>query len=67
MGREGKGYNAVLKETKERENNGRMRYKKFYGIDLDDLSIYDLIINTEKWDKRGVTEIILRSLELWNK
>jgi cytidylate kinase, putative len=67
MGREGKGYNAVLKETRGRENDGRMRYKKFYGIDLDDLSIYDLIINTEKWDKRSVTEIILRSLELWNK
>jgi len=67
MDREGKGYNAVLKETRGRENDGRMRYKKFYGIDLDDLSIYDLIINTEKWDKRSVTEIILRSLELWNK
>lgn len=37
---------SAKKETLAREQIQRRRYKKYYGIDVDDLSIYDLKIDT---------------------
>ncbi len=38
------------------------RYMEYYGIDLSDHEIYDLVINSEKWDQEGVSEIINRAI-----
>ena len=43
--RDGIDFNKALKETLERENNERERFKKFYGFDIDNISIYDLVID----------------------
>jgi cytidylate kinase len=43
--RDGIDFNKALKETLERENNERERFKKFYGFDIDDMSIYNLVID----------------------
>ncbi|RLI95357.1 MAG: cytidylate kinase [Candidatus Altiarchaeales archaeon] len=48
----------------ERERSERLRYKKFYGIDLDNLDIYDIILNTDKFDAREMTEIISTAVRL---
>ncbi|BDC35401.1 MAG: cytidylate kinase [Candidatus Methanoliparum thermophilum] len=61
--RENRDYEDILKETISRERIEKERYKKFYNIDIDDLSIYDLVINSERWDVVGVSEIILKGLE----
>ena len=39
------------------------RYKKYYDIDLTDLSVYDLIIDTAKWDAKGVSAIIFKAID----
>ncbi|MDH5771454.1 MAG: cytidylate kinase family protein, partial [Candidatus Bathyarchaeota archaeon] len=44
---------TILRETTEKR-----RFKKLYGIDMDDLSIYDLIINTGLMSLRSNIEVI---------
>ncbi len=63
-GREKKDHGKSKKEIKKREKSEKKRYKKFYGVDLDDLSIYDLIINTGKWVPAGVYKIIEKAIEV---
>ena len=51
-------YEDALHETETREMIERARYKEFYDYDVANFSIYDLVINTEKYDLEGVTAII---------
>lgn len=44
--RERISFSAAKKETLAREEIQKRRYKKYYGIDVSDLSIYDLKIDT---------------------
>jgi len=44
--REGISYDAAVEATLLRERLERRRFKRFYGINIDDTSIYDLILNT---------------------
>ncbi|HDN81433.1 MAG: AAA family ATPase [Methanomicrobia archaeon] len=62
--RERKSLEESKKEIKMRERSEKKRYKKFYGIDIDDLSVYDLIINTDKWEPAGVYKIIKKAIEV---
>ncbi|MCS7122132.1 MAG: AAA family ATPase [Archaeoglobaceae archaeon] len=61
--REGKDISVVKSETKMREELEKTRYKKFYGIDLEDVSIYDLIINSGKFTAEEIAEIVIKALE----
>jgi len=61
--REGKDIARVKNETKRREELEKRRYKKFYSIDLDDVSIYHLAINSEHFKPEEIVEIILKALE----
>jgi cytidylate kinase len=56
--REERSFKDVLKETKYREENERVRFKKYYGIDLDDLNIYDIVLNTEHFDADTTSRIL---------
>jgi len=56
--REGISVEEALRLNSEREASERRRYRELYGIDPDDPSAYDLVVNTELWDAEGVTEII---------
>ncbi|MEZ5336439.1 MAG: AAA family ATPase [Methanolobus sp.] len=58
VSREGSSFEDKLAETKEREASEAIRYKTIYGIDINDLSIYDLVIDSEKWDQFQITNII---------
>ncbi|RLG91030.1 MAG: cytidylate kinase [Candidatus Hecatellales archaeon] len=40
-------YEEAKKLTLEREKAEKERYKKFYGLDLDDLTVYDIVFNTD--------------------
>ncbi len=42
----------------EREDSERKMYMKLYGIDLKDMSVYDLIMNTAKFDIKNMTELV---------
>lgn len=57
-GRESGPFEEKLEETKEREASEATRYSTIYGIDIRDMSIYDLVINSEKWDQFRIADII---------
>jgi len=65
--RENKDLAKVRSETKKREEIEKKRYKKFYSIDLDDLSIYHLIINSGYFKPDDIVEIILKALSKYTK
>lgn len=50
-------------EMLDREFSEAKRYKSFYGMDIDDQTIYDLVIHTEDKPPERVVEIILNALE----
>ncbi len=61
--REGREINEVRRETKLREEIEKRRYQKFYGIDVDDWKIYDLIVNSTRISAEKIAEIILKAVE----
>lgn len=61
--REDKTFEKVKNETIKRERSNKRRYMDYYGIDLDDLSIYDVILNTGKWNVQGVVNILVEAIE----
>ena len=63
VGREGYGTKEAVKKITLREESERKRYKEIYDIDLDDLSIYDIVLNTEKWDIEGMIEVVAKAVE----
>ena len=51
------------RETLNREASEKERYLEFYGVDISDLSIYDLVLNTEKYDLQGVIKVLTTAIE----
>ncbi|MFQ6050395.1 MAG: (d)CMP kinase [Candidatus Hydrothermarchaeota archaeon] len=63
--RDNLGMKEALEKIKIRELSERKRYKEIYNIDIDDLSIYDIILSTEKWSPEilvKITEICLDNI-----
>ncbi len=55
--REEKPVELAREETIEREHSEAKRYSAYYNIDIDDLSIYDVVLNTARWDPQGILDI----------
>lgn len=60
--REDKDISTVRKETRLREEVEKRRYQKFYGIDVDDWRVYDLIINSSRMSPEKIAEIIITAI-----
>ncbi|MEW6593099.1 MAG: (d)CMP kinase [Candidatus Hadarchaeota archaeon] len=56
--REKRKYRDVLKETKARERSEAWRFQKFYKIDVNDYSPFDLVLNTGRLSVREMTKIL---------
>jgi len=52
-------YEAVLYRTLQRDEQNRKRYLQLYGIDINDRSDFDIIINTEKLTAEQVSSLIV--------
>jgi predicted cytidylate kinase len=61
--REGGDFFEKKTETKKRIESEKRRYRKFYGIDIEDKSIYDLIIDTTNMPPEEIVEKILDALK----
>ncbi|WP_262180953.1 (d)CMP kinase [Haloarcula laminariae] len=61
--RENKPFEQARTETEERSVSEAQRYNEYYDIDFDDLSIYDLAINTARWDPPGTLSIALHAVD----
>ncbi len=56
----------MTSEMQVREVIEEKRYKSYYGIDLSDRSIYDLAINTGRWDAEGTLALALTGIERYD-
>ncbi len=57
--REEKEVQHAIQETNERQASEAKRYKMYYDIDIEDRSVYDLIINTDLLTPEEVLQKIL--------
>lgn len=62
--REGIPFKDAFSKTKAREASERQRYRKIYSVDVSDLSRYDFVVNTAKWDKDAIVELLASIIEL---
>jgi cytidylate kinase len=62
--REGKSYEQALAETRGREESELNRYREIYGIDLRDLSPYNIVVDTELWGADQVVRLIMDVISL---
>jgi predicted cytidylate kinase len=59
--RDGMSFEDALKHVQERDESNRKRYKKLYGIDIEDESIFDAVLDS---GKSSPQELLKMSLEL---
>ena len=52
------------KEIKKREKSEAKRYKEYYGINLKDKSIYDIVIDSSNKTPEEIVELIIKKLEI---
>ena len=64
--REEKAPELAENETVEREASEALRYEEYYDIDITDLSIYDLVVNTARWDAEGVLDVVATAVEAYD-
>ena len=60
--REGGSFEERLNQTKTRDANDSARYKRIYGIDNNDSSFADLVIDTEGKTPEQITDIIIEAV-----
>lgn len=63
-GRDKMSREEALKHVRARDANNRARYKKYYKIDIDDRSIFDLVVNTGRFGPEQAAEIVAETAEL---
>lgn len=61
--RENKHPNTVKEEISQRGESEAKRYLEIHGIDIENLEIYDLIINTHSFHAESVSNIIIKAIE----
>ena len=64
--REAKPVDRARTETRRREDSERKRYGEFYGIDIDDLSIYDAAYNTARWSPDSFLDVLVATVEAYD-
>ena len=50
-------------ETLSRDESEKKRYEAIYHINIADLSIYDIVLNTEKWSKEAVIQLLVYAVD----
>jgi cytidylate kinase len=63
--REDKSVDLARRETQERANSEARRYQDYYGIEIENLEIYDLVLNTARLDPDGVVDAIASVVEAY--
>lgn len=63
--REDKPVEQAQEETVTRSESEALRYEEYYGIDIGDLSIYDLAVNTARWGPEPTTDMLVAAAETY--
>tara|TARA_Y100000588_G_scaffold373362_1_gene447110 strand:+ start:3444 stop:4007 length:564 start_codon:yes stop_codon:yes gene_type:complete len=61
--REGGSFDECLARSRQRQSDDMDRYRELYGINLDDMSPYNLIIDADEKDEDEVFEIVVNEME----
>jgi predicted cytidylate kinase len=61
--RDSETFEQALTSTAERQASEEKRYMAYYGIDINDTSVYDIMINTDSIDPDQVVRKIIGALE----
>lgn len=61
--RDGLSLEEARRGTLERDRRERERFKSFYNIDIDNLTIYDLVLNTELFNPDATARILKQLVE----
>ncbi len=56
--RDGSDFKFAKRETIARERSEKARYRKLYGINIADTTVYDIVLNTDKYDLEGVVAVL---------
>ena len=62
--REDKSVDVAKSEIITREKSEALRYKEIHNIDISNMEIYDLIVNTDSFDPESISEIIIQTLKV---
>ena len=62
--REEKSVEVAKDEIIIREKSEALRYKEIHNIDISNMDIYDLIINTDSFNPESISEIIIQTLKV---
>ena len=62
--RESKSVELASEEIIAREKSEALRYMDIHNIDIKNMDIYDLIINTDTFNPENVSEIIIQTLKV---
>ena len=62
--REDKSVEVAKDEIITREKSEALRYKEIHNIDISNMDVYDLIINTDSFDPQSISEIIIQTLKV---
>lgn len=62
-GREDKSPTAAEREISEREESERVRYQALYHIDLDDTSLFDLVVDSSDKTPDQIVELVWSRVE----
>mgnify|MGYP006377998673 CR=1 FL=1 len=60
-------YESIMRTVAKHVKNALNEYRTAapeHNIDIDDLSVYDLIINTDTFNPENVSEIIIQTLKV---
>jgi len=60
--REDKPVATAREETEARAESEALRYREYYGVNIDDLSIYDMVVNTARWSPDGLCDLVLAAV-----
>jgi len=61
--REDKPVGTAREETVERADSEALRYREYYGVDIGDLGIYDLALNTARLSPGAVLDVVITVVE----
>ncbi|MDR5655720.1 MAG: (d)CMP kinase [Halobacteriota archaeon] len=65
--REDRDFETALSELRARGESEAKRYQAYYGIDFTDHSIYDLSMNTARWDPEAVLAILETAIDAYDE
>jgi len=66
-GRESISLQQAMHETMVRQESESKRYSEYYDIDISDLALYDLVIESSVWNQEATANVAITAIESMKK